>query len=116
MNTQALRLRAITTVAAGVAGFAVLAGAVGGAGLAHASTNDGPWPEPPSCSNETGACSSIEDIIAYDCYFEQDYESPFNFCDDPFEEFQMQKEPGLVAPVPGGDPAPARLVLPTVRR
>jgi hypothetical protein len=80
------------------------------------ASTDGPWPEPPSCDNNTGTCTSIVDMVAYDCYFEQDYESPFHFCDDPFEASTGDSGPKLVAPLGHPDPAPLKLVAPSGRR
>ena len=81
MNTTSLRFRATTTLAAAITTFAAFAGSIALPSMAHAASDE-PWPEPPSCSNETGTCTSIEDMVAYECYFEID-NSPFHFCDDP---------------------------------
>jgi hypothetical protein len=72
-------------------------------GGASAAPKDGPWPEPPSCSNETGTCASMEDIVAYECYFEIE-NSPFHFCDDPFEELMERDTNSLSAPQPTATP------------
>lgn len=112
MNTTSLRLRATLTLAAALTTFAAFAASLGAPAAAHASIDE-PWPEPPSCSNETGTCSTMEDIVAYECYFENP-DSPFHFCDDPIEELQMQKEPGLTAP--SGSDVEARLASPIIKR
>lgn len=113
MNTTSLRFRATTTLAAAITTFAAFAGSIALPSMAHAASDE-PWPEPPSCSNETGTCTSIEDMVAYECYFEID-NSPFHFCDDPLAGIQVRKNPGLVAPQAPA-PAPAKLVLPTLKR
>ena len=112
MNTSSLRFRTTTTLAAAVTAFAAFAGSLGVPALAHASIDE-PWPEPPSCSNETGTCSTMEDIVAYECYFENP-DSPFHFCDDPLAELQMQKQPGLTTPKQSPEP-PVRLA-PSLKR
>ena len=108
MTGLKIRLTHLTLTAAA---FAAIATGVMSAGSAHAAIDD-PWPEPPSCSNETGTCSSMEDIVAYECYFENP-DSPFNFCDDPLEELQMKGGPKLVAP---GRTSDSKLLLPAVRQ
>ena len=93
MTSLKNRLTHLTLTAAA---FAAMATGAMSAGSAHAAMDD-PWPEPPSCSNETGTCSTMEDIVAYECYFENP-DSPFHFCDDPIQELQMKDGPKLVAP------------------
>jgi len=74
-----------------------------------------PWPEPASCSNDTGTCTSIEDMLAIECYFDSMYENPFPFCDDPFELLRQDNN-RLTTPLPDPDPAPLKLVAPSGRR
>ena len=74
-----------------------------------------PWPEPPSCSNETLSCDPIEDWLAYECFFENS-NSPFSFCENPMLEMQGGRGPTLVTPQPDPDPAPLKLVAPAGRR
>ncbi len=67
-------------------------------GQASAGNTDGPWPEPPSCSNDTGTCTSIEDQLAYECFFENE-DDLIKWCDDPIEELNPGTI-GLVAEQP----------------
>jgi hypothetical protein len=90
-----------TNLVLGATAFAAIGAALVMPGAAHAAPQDEPWPEPPSCSNVTGTCASMEDIVAYECYFESG-ESPFNFCDDPFAELTTDTDSFAVAePAPG---------------
>lgn len=73
-------------------------------GHAGAARHDEPWPGPPSCSHQTGTCAPLEDLVAYNCYFELE-ESPFPFCDDPFE-LLTEDVSRLVIPQPIPDPTP----------
>ncbi len=109
MQSSVFRFRA-TTIAAVAAATLALTASVGLPSAAHASIDE-PWPEPPSCSNETGTCTSMEDLVAYECYFENP-DSPFHFCDDPLEF--SKGDIGLVAPKSA--PAPGKIVLPAPRR
>jgi hypothetical protein len=95
--------------------LATIAGVVALPLQASAGPSDEPWPEPPSCSNDTGTCTSIEDMLAYECYFEED-DAPISFCEDPFELLEGGQGPTLVTPRPGPEPTPLRLVAPTSRR
>lgn len=98
----------------GAAAFAAIGAALVMPGQASAGNTDGPWPEPPSCSNETGTCTSIEDQLAYECFFESD-DFLIKWCDDPMVE--MRKDTNvLVAPQGHPDPTPKGLVAPTARR
>jgi hypothetical protein len=76
-----------------------------------AADTDDPWPEPPSCSNDTGTCTSMEDMIAYECYMEEVHVG--NFCDDPFAELMERDTDSFVAPLPGPDPQPLGLKAPS---
>jgi hypothetical protein len=82
-----------------IVGTAAL-GAIGAALIMPAAASaswDEPWPEPPSCSNDTGTCSTMEDIVAYECYFENP-DSPFHFCDDPLNQEMKKDTNSFVAP------------------
>lgn len=67
-------------------------------GQASASQTDGPWPEPPSCSNDTGSCTSLADQLAYECFFEES-DFPIKWCEDPIPSESRQTK-GLVAEAP----------------
>lgn len=115
MNT--LRLRATPAILAATTFAAAMAASIGAPGLAHASIDE-PWPEPPSCSNETLTCDPIEDWIAYECFFENP-DSPFEFCDNPLlEEMRSGTGKTLAAEVLGHDsgPTPTKVVAPIARR
>ena len=99
-----LKLR-LTHMALATATFATLGAGVITAGTAAADSpgNPGdPWPEPPSCSNVTGTCASMEDILAYECYFE-DSNAPIKWCDNPLVELQLDSQK-LAAPQAGEHP------------
>ena len=99
MTTLKTRLTNLTLVAAAVAAFGL--GAINFSSASAAPSVE-PWPEPPSCSNETGTCTSIEDQLAYECYFTEDdwceTELPdiMEFDRDPGQYFKVIK----VAPPP----------------
>jgi len=97
----------------GAANVAAIGAALVQPGQASANYDE-PWPEPPSCSNVTGSCSSMEDLVAYECYFETD-PSPFNFCDDPFAGLWEQDTNSFAAPHGEPDPTPTRVVAPATR-
>jgi hypothetical protein len=97
----------LTNFILGVTALAAIGAALVMPGQVNAAT-DTPWPEPPSCSNETGTCSSIEDILAYECFFEEE-DAPIKFCDDPFAELMVSETQSLAAPEPDAEPTPTRL-------
>jgi hypothetical protein len=111
VNILKFRLASIALSAAAVATLAT--GAIN-ATSALAAPSDEPWPEPPSCSNETGTCTSIEDQLAYECYFVEDDEG-IEWCETDLEDMlDMQRDPGtyLKAELPAPPPPPvARLVV-----
>jgi len=106
-RTQRLILSAATVAA--------VAAAVAMPGHVSAGPSDEPWPEPPSCSNDTGTCTSIEDMLAYECYFEEDG-APISSCEDPFELLKGGQGATLVVPQPDPDPTPTRLAASAPRR
>jgi len=105
----------MTTLKFRMTHFALAAAAVSaiGAGAltavpASAGNTDGPWPEPPSCSNDTGTCTSIEDQLAYECFFEEDTDG-MAWCETDLEDMlEMHREPvqsfKLVQPTPPPPP------------
>lgn len=98
----------------GAAAFAAMGAALVMPAQASAANTDGPWPEPPSCSNDTGSCTSLADQLAYECFFEEDG-FLIKWCEDPFAK--MERDPNvLVSPQGHPDPAPKGLVAPTTRR
>ena len=105
-----------TKIIIGAAALAAIAAALLVPGHASAADTDDPWPELPSCSNETGTCSSMEDIIAYECYMENEDVKVGNFCDDPLAELMKRGIDSFIAPQPGPDAEPLKLVAPTSRR
>lgn len=112
-------MKALTTHATNfvlaAAAVAAMAAALAMPGQAGAAPTDEPWPEQPSCSNETFTCTSMEDLVAYECYMESE-DSPFNFCDDPFAELVERSTNKFAAPQSDPDPTPARLAIPATRR
>lgn len=100
----------VTATAVAAIGFALLT-----PGFASAANPDGPWPEQPSCSNESGTCSSIEDILAYECFFE-DPEAPITWCDDPFELLIPDTKGFAVEKTADPSPGATRVAQPAMRR
>jgi len=96
--------------------FALAAAAIGAIGFgafnavpASAGDTDGPWPEPPSCDNNTGTCTSIEDTLAYECFFVEDT-SGVVWCETDLQDImEMQRDPGqsfkFAQPTPPPPPA-----------
>ena len=82
LATTKTRLTNLTLVAAAVAALGL--GALN-AGSASAAPTDGPWPEQPSCSNVTFDCTSIEDQLAYECFFVEDSEG-IEWCETDLED------------------------------
>jgi hypothetical protein len=112
LRTHATNFILATATVAAIGAALVMPGSAGAAPVPGHNPGE-PWPEPPSCSNETGTCTSIEDMLAYECYFENP-DSPFSFCDDPFELLRQDKN-RLTTPLPDPDPAPLKLVAPSRR-
>ena len=102
MNLMKFRL---THFALAAAVAAIGAGAVS-ASSAGAAPSDGPWPEPPSCSNETGTCTSIEDQLAYECFFVEDT-SGVVWCETDLEDImEFEVEPTRSTTFKVAEPTP----------
>lgn len=113
MNAS-IRHRATSLIILGTA-VTALAVALLTPGQASAYDPGAPWPEPPSCSNETFTCTSIEDMLAYECYFEIE-NSPFPFCKDPFELLQVDPANPLPLHLKADSGQPGtRLLIPATR-
>ena len=109
----ALKIHAANLIVAAIA-VAAIGAALMMAAPARAADTDDPWPEPPSCSNDTGTCTSMEDMIAYECYMSGEEVPVGNFCDDPFELMEAGRNTGsFTTPLPDPDPAPKKLVAPS---
>ena len=109
MTSLKVRLSNFALVSAAVAAIGASAMT---ASTASAAPSDGPWPEPPSCSNETGTCTSIEDQLAYECFFVEDNEG-IAWCETDLEDMlEIHFEPGRVntftVELPPPPPPPAK--------
>jgi hypothetical protein len=99
MNALKIRLTNLSLVAAAVAAFGL--GAMNTTS-ASAVPTDEPWPEPPSCSNETGTCTSIADQLAYECYFTED-----DWCETELPDIlEFEVEPSRDGTLTAGNPTP----------
>ncbi len=79
-------------------------------GFAKANT-DGPWPEQPSCSNDTFTCTSIADQLAYECFFEES-DFPIKWCDNPLEELSQDSKGFAIAEAEEPDSAARKVAIP----